>query len=47
MQQEPHWHVAKRFGEAEIRAVQRVLRVQELPESWMEYFKERLRQMGV
>jgi MOSC domain-containing protein YiiM len=39
-------YVAKRFGEAEIRAVRRVLRVPELPESWKEYFKERLEQAG-
>jgi MOSC domain-containing protein YiiM len=38
--------VAKRFGEAEIRAVRRALRVEELPESWKEYFRERLRQAG-
>jgi MOSC domain-containing protein YiiM len=37
-------YVAKRFGEAEIRAVRRALRVEELPESWKEYFRERLRQ---
>ncbi len=39
-------YVAKRFGEAEIRAVRRALRVAELPESWKEYFRERLRQAG-
>jgi MOSC domain-containing protein YiiM len=37
-------YVAKRFGEAEIRAVRRALRVEELPESWKEYFRERMRQ---
>src|SRR5229473_3886756 len=37
-------YVVKRFGEAEIRAVRRALRVEELPESWKEYFRERLRQ---
>ena len=36
-------YVAKRFGEAEVRAVRRALRVEELPESWKEYFRERLR----
>jgi MOSC domain-containing protein YiiM len=41
-----HLYVMKRFGEAEIRAVRRALRVEELPESWKEYFKERLRQAG-
>ena len=39
-------YVAKRFGEAEIGAVRRALRVAELPESWKEYFRERLRQAG-
>jgi MOSC domain-containing protein YiiM len=40
-------YVAKRFGEAEIRTVRRALRVEELPESWKEYFRERMRQAGV
>jgi MOSC domain-containing protein YiiM len=39
-------YVAKRYGEAEIRAVRRALRVPELPESWKEYFGERLGQAG-
>ena len=39
-------YVAKRYGEAEISAVQRALRVKQLPESWKEYFRERLRQAG-
>jgi MOSC domain-containing protein YiiM len=39
-------YVAKRFGEAEIGAVRRALRVPELPQSWKEYFRERLRQAG-
>jgi len=39
-------YVAKRFGEVEIRAVRRALRVEELPESWKKYFRERLRQAG-
>ena len=37
-------YVAKRFGEAEIRAVRRALRVEELPQSWKEYFRERIGQ---
>jgi len=41
-----HLYVVKRYGEAEIRAVRRALRVEELPESWKEYFRERLRQAG-
>jgi MOSC domain-containing protein YiiM len=39
-------YVAKRYGEAEIGAVRRALRVAELPESWKEYLRERLRQAG-
>jgi MOSC domain-containing protein YiiM len=39
-------YVAKRFGEAEISAVRRALGVKELPESWKEYFRERLRTAG-
>src|SRR6266436_3026888 len=41
-----HLYVVKRYGEAEIRAVRRALRVEELPESWKEYFRARLRQAG-
>jgi MOSC domain-containing protein YiiM len=37
-------YVAKRYGDAEIRAVRRALLVPELPESWKEYFRERSRQ---
>jgi MOSC domain-containing protein YiiM len=36
-------YVAKRFGDAEIAVVRRALRVEELPESWKEYFRERLK----
>ena len=39
-------YVAKRYGEAEIRAVRRALRVEELPERWKEYFRQRMRQAG-
>jgi MOSC domain-containing protein YiiM len=39
-------YVVKRYGEAEMSSVQRALRVKELPESWKEYFRERLRQAG-
>ena len=39
-------YVVKRFGEAEVNAVRRALGVEELPESWKEYFRERLRQAG-
>jgi MOSC domain-containing protein YiiM len=39
-------YVAKRYGEAEILAVQRALRVPELPESWKAYLRERLQHAG-
>ena len=39
-------YVAKRYGEAEIGAVRRALRVAELPDGWKKYFRERLRQAG-
>jgi MOSC domain-containing protein YiiM len=39
-------YVVKRYGEAEMRAVRRALGVKELPESWKEYFRARLRQAG-
>jgi MOSC domain-containing protein YiiM len=39
-------YVAKRYGEVEIGAVRRALRVAELPESWKKYFRERLRYAG-
>jgi len=42
-----HLYVVKRYGEAEIGVVRRALRVAELPESWKEYFRERLRQAEV
>jgi MOSC domain-containing protein YiiM len=37
-------YVAKRYGEAEIRAARRALGVEELPEGWKGYFRERLEQ---
>jgi MOSC domain-containing protein YiiM len=39
-------YVAKRYSEAETATVRRALRVPELPQSWKEYFRERLRQAG-
>ena len=39
-------YVAKRYRDAEIAVVRRALQVPELPESWKEYFRERLRQAG-
>jgi len=41
-----HLYVVKRYGEAEISAVRRALRVAELPETWKEYFRERVRRAG-
>jgi MOSC domain-containing protein YiiM len=35
-------YVEKRFGDADVSWVQRALRVAALPESWKEYFRERL-----
>jgi len=35
-------YVAKRYGDEDIASVRRVLRVMALPESWKEYFTERL-----
>ncbi len=40
-------YVAKRFGVTEFDAVRRALLVKELPESWKEYFRERLRHAAV
>jgi hypothetical protein len=36
-------YVAKRYGDTEISSARRALRVAALPESWNEYFRERLR----
>ena len=41
-----HLYVVKRYGEAEIGAVRRALRVAGLPDGWKKYFRERLRQAG-
>lgn len=35
-------YLAKRYGDAEVTAVRRALRVAALPESWKEYFRQRL-----
>jgi MOSC domain-containing protein YiiM len=39
-------YVAKRYGDAEVNSVRRALRVAALPESWKEYFQERVEKMG-
>ena len=35
-------YVAKRYGDADMTSVRRALRVAALPESWKEYFRQRL-----
>lgn len=38
-------YVAKRYSDEDVRIVERALRVAALPESWKEYFRERLQTM--
>src|SRR5580693_9037344 len=38
-------YVAKRYGDADVISVRRALRVAALPESWKEYFRQRLEQI--
>ena len=38
-------YAEKRYGDSDLTSVQRVLRVSALPESWKEYFRERLESM--
>jgi len=38
-------YAEKRYGDSDLASVQRVLRVSALPESWKEYFRERLERM--
>jgi MOSC domain-containing protein YiiM len=38
-------YIAKHYGNDEVSSVQRALQVTALPESWKEYFRERLQQM--
>jgi MOSC domain-containing protein YiiM len=38
-------YVAKKYSDEDVRIVERVLRVAALPESWKEYFRERLQMM--
>lgn len=40
-------YAEKRYGDAELASVRRALRVAVLPESWKEYFRERLEKMNV
>jgi MOSC domain-containing protein YiiM len=39
-------YAAKRYGNADVAAVRRALRVAALPESWKAYFRERLEKAG-
>jgi hypothetical protein len=38
-------YAEKRFSPADVASLQRALRVPALPESWKEYFRERLEQI--
>jgi len=40
-------YAEKRYGDSEVTSVQRALRVGALPESWKQYFRERLARMHV
>ena len=40
-------YIAKRYGEEDVKSVRLALRVAALPQSWKEYFRERLRKMNV
>ncbi len=40
-------YIAKRYGDEDVALVQRALRVAALPESWKEYFRERLKKRNV
>jgi len=39
-------YTAKRYGDGEVISIRRALRVAALPESWKEYFRERLQKVG-
>jgi MOSC domain-containing protein YiiM len=39
-------YIAKRYGEEDVTSVRSALRVAALPESWKEYFRERLQKMN-
>jgi MOSC domain-containing protein YiiM len=40
-------YIAKSYAEDDVNSVRRALRVGALPESWKEYFRERLERMGI
>jgi MOSC domain-containing protein YiiM len=39
-------YIAKRYDEDDTKSIRRALRVAALPESWKDYFRERLRRMN-
>ena len=39
-------YIAKRYADEDVASVRRALRVEMLPESWKEYFRERLERLG-
>jgi MOSC domain-containing protein YiiM len=39
-------YIAKQYAEDDVTSVRRALRVAALPESWKEYFRDRLQKMG-
>jgi MOSC domain-containing protein YiiM len=39
-------YAEKRWGESDVATVRRALRVEALPETWKEYFRERLESAG-
>jgi MOSC domain-containing protein YiiM len=40
-------YIAKRYADNDVNSVRRALRVAVLPESWKEYFRERLPRTGI
>ena len=40
-------YIAKRYADDDVTSVRRALRVAALPESWKEYFRERLERVGI
>lgn len=40
-------YIAKRYADDDVNSLRRALRVAALPESWKEYFRERLRRVGI
>jgi MOSC domain-containing protein YiiM len=40
-------YIAKRYADDDVASVRRALRVAVLPESWKEYFRERLQRVGI